>query len=281
MDPLIIGDAKARKKRLEKEIKVAYREKHNGLVLKSRISSGIEVKMKLRLARCLMPSYWKFAKLSRDDVQSIFKDCPAKDVWLLAVALGVINLSPSSFRTSYTSLNDIAIGSKKFAISKILEHFEQEFGANQETVLDNQSLSMDHVPALPKFYISKQEYNRLLSTILPKMTFFSEPTIIHSIFHYRENTVWVAIHFEGECLYAVKLYPYFIFKESGRENASMKSSQLPLVKFVKDTKVDDYNNRQYPVSKSSENYIEDTTVQPEEEQIYYVVLDDGALFAYH
>ncbi len=278
MDPLLVVK---NIRRPPKQIRVQYKEKHNGLVLKSRISSNIEVKMHVRLARCLMPSYWKFAKLSRADVQSILGYSHAKDVWLLALALGVISLSPSSFRTSYTSLNDIAIGSRQPAIKNILAKFELEFVHNQEVILDNGSLSLDHVPALPKFYLTKQEYDRLSTTILPELKFFSEPMEIHSIFHYRENTLWVAIHFEGECLYAVKLWPKSIFEKSGRQNAALKCSQLPLVKFIKDQKVDDYNNQQYPVAECSENNNDNKHNPQPEEQVYCVVLDDGALFAFH
>jgi len=100
--------------------KIHYHEKHNGLVLKSRLVSNITVQLRLTLPCSLMPSYWVKNKLSKTDVTSILDALPSRDVWLLGLATGAVTLAPSSFRTAYSNVEDILITSKASVIRKIL-----------------------------------------------------------------------------------------------------------------------------------------------------------------
>ncbi len=234
---------------MNKQISVTYREKNDGLSLKSIISCGIQVTLRLTLPRCLMPSYWKFAFLSKQDVQSILEKMPPREVWLLGLAIGAVTLAPSSFRTSYIHLGDIQITSKANVMSRILGKFEQLFATNQQTMLDTSTVSLHHVPALPKFYLTKLEYDKLASTILPELCFFGPTSTVKRIFSYRSYSKWVAIAFEGDSLYALRLVTEEHYKKSHREKKFGIVTKMPLLQY--------------------------------EDSVYAILCDDGVLFGFH
>jgi hypothetical protein len=234
---------------MSKHINVEYHEKQDGLLLKSIISSDIQVTLKLTLPRCLMPSYWKFSFLSKPDVQSILEKMPPREVWLLGLAIGAVTLAPSSFRTSYTHLGDIQITSKANVITRILGKFEHLFAANQQNMLDTSTSSLHHDPALPKFYLTKPEYDQLASTILPELSFFGPVSIVNKVFHYRLDSQWIAVAFEGESLYALRIVLEDIYKASKREKKFGIVTKMPLLQC--------------------------------DDEIYAVLCDDGALFGFH
>jgi hypothetical protein len=234
---------------MSKAIHVEYFEKLNGLVLKSNISSDIQVKFRLTLSRCLMPSYWKFAFLSKQDVRAILDVLPSRDVWLLGLAIGAVTLAPSSFRTAYAHLGDILITSKANVITRILLKYEQMFSINQQPMLDTSAISLHHVPALPKFFIPKMEYDKLSACILPDFQFFGPVAKVNQFFTYRENSQWIAIAFEGDCLYALRIVTDDDYKKSEREKRFGVATKMPIVMIA--------------------------------DQKYAILCDDGALFGFH
>ncbi len=236
---------------MSKSINVEYQEKTNGLVLKSTIYADIKIKFRLTLSRCLMPSYWKFANLSKKDVRAILDVLPSRDVWLLGLAIGAVTLAPSSFRTAYAHLGDILITSKANVINHILLKFERQFSENEKSILDNSIVSLHHNPSLPKFYILKVEFDKLANTLLPDLQFFGSRTNVNHLFTYRENSQWIAIAFEGDALYALRAVPEEDYIKSKREKIFGIATKMPLI-------------------------ILQTT-----NQVYAILSDDGALFGFH
>jgi hypothetical protein len=228
---------------------VEFQEKYNGLVLKATIFGEVVVKLRLTLSRCMMPSYWKFAFLSRRDVMSILDFLPARDVWLLGLGLGVVSLSPSIFKTAYAHLGDILITSKAGVITRILQKYEQLFEQNQQAMLDTSAASLHHVPALPKFFLYKQEYTKLSSTLTTNFQFYNTDQIdVKEIFDYREDTKWIAIAFEGDCLHALRLVPYATYIKARHEKQLCVATKMPLLTY--------------------------------KDQAYAILCDDGALFGF-
>ena len=234
-----------RKKEIMKNTKVTYQEKHNGLVLKSKLISHVTIKLRLTLPRALMPSYWKSNKLSKSDVISILDTLPSREVWLLGLAIGAASLAPSCFRTAYSSISDILITSKATVIRKIVHKLAHMFQLFQESMLDDTAVSMHHVPALPKHYISQSQFLNLSQDILPALNIFS--TIeINRLFEY-QNYTWIAIAFEGHFIFALRTVSLETYNQSKREKPIGYATQMP-------------------------------TIQVEQQQ-YKILCDDGILFA--
>jgi hypothetical protein len=210
-----------------KHTKVNYYEKHDGLVLKSKLISNITIKLRLTLPRCLMPSYFKSHKLSRKDVISILDTLPSRDVWLLGLAIGAANLAPSCFRTAYSNVNDILITSKATVIRKIVHKLEHMLTVHHESMLDDSPVSLHHVPALPKHYIPHDDFLRLSQDILPCLNIF-EVVEINRLFHY-ENGTWIAIAFEGVFIFALRAIELEVYNESRREKQEGFATKMPII----------------------------------------------------
>ncbi len=216
-----------RKKEIMKNTKVVYQEKHNGLVLKSKLISHVTIKLRLTLPRALMPSYWKINKLSKKDVISILDTLPSREVWLLGLAIGAASLAPSCFRTAYSSLNDILITSKATVIRKIVHKLASMFQIYQESMLDDTAVSMHHVPALPKHYISQADFLSLSQDILPALNIF-DIIEINQLFHYQSYT-WIAIAFEGHFIFALRTVSLDTYKKSKREKPVGYATKMPVI----------------------------------------------------
>ena len=170
---------------------------------------------------------------------------PSREVWLLGLAIGAASLAPSCFRTAYSSINDILITSKATVIRKIVHKLAHIFQAYQEPMLDDTAVSMHHVPALPKHFISQADFLNLSLDILPALNLF-DIIEINRLFHY-QNYTWIAIAFEGHFIFALRTISLDIYQKSKREKSVGYATKMP-------------------------------TIQVQQHQ-YKILCDDGILFA--
>lgn len=194
--------------------KIQYYEKHEGLVLKSKLFCNIMISLRLTLPCSLMPSYWIKNKLSASDVASILDANTSRDVWLLGFAVGAVTLAPSSFRTSYSSPADISITSKASVIRKILFKLGHLLVLHKNSALNDCGVSLQHIPALPKHYVTEQEFYNVSQDILPCIDML-HVIKVNKLFLF-QGTKWVAIAFEGDAIFALRAVEETIYKKSNR-----------------------------------------------------------------
>jgi hypothetical protein len=175
-----------------------------------------------------MPSYWKQHKLSKQDVEVIMDACAPRDIWLLGIAIGATtNLPPSSFRTSYSSPQDIWITSKASVVRKIVTKLQHMFFEHPHSALDSSPISAHHHPPLPVHYLSEADFHRLSEHMLPVLNIF-EVLQVPRLFPHLGNQ-FIAIAFEGYSIFALRAVPEEVYQAANREEGNSILCRMPII----------------------------------------------------
>jgi hypothetical protein len=183
------------------------------------INPSMNIVIKGHLPTCILPDYWTRHRLSRRDVDTIVAYIPTKIVWMCAILFG-ISCPWYTLRSSSSSTMGITMSSKAVAIDMILE----KTGLRLEDIdrLDTESVeSFDHIPPIPKYLLSRPEYDSIscgiTNDLLPRsLSLPSEPLgIIPIIFPYM-GLNWIPVGIEGDsiCCNAVRREDEHIQTES-------------------------------------------------------------------
>jgi hypothetical protein len=164
---------------------------------------------------CILPDYWTRHHLSRKDVDTIVAYIPTKIIWLCAMIYG-ITVPWYSLRSSSSTTMGITMSSKAVALDLILDKVGIKLDSQNR--LDTESLeSLDHIPPIPKYMISKTDYSLISSGItndlLPTSLLLPSDSvgIIPIIYSYL-NLEWVPVGIEGDSICCNAVVPYKVIQ---------------------------------------------------------------------
>lgn len=122
-------------------------------------------KIRVSLHMQLLPRIWTRHGYSRDDVKQMLSDPPAQVLYLLALMMGPLGISPShsAARISYSGPMCMTYSSKAIVSRKILEFACSNIVLSKNSVLDRVRV-MD-VPALPVHQVSQRLFADILTEI--------------------------------------------------------------------------------------------------------------------
>ena len=166
--------------------------------------SGLTVHVYGRLPTCILPSYWKRHNLTRKDIDTIISYVPTNILWKCAILYGI---TPPwySLRSSSSSSVTVSLSGKAIAVEMLLDH-TNVIPSTDAPVLDTDSVdSLEHVPPIPKYYVSKQIYdmlhNNICSQLLPESLILPGDSIGTISYLYTFlNRDWVPVSIEGESI---------------------------------------------------------------------------------
>ena len=167
--------------------------------------------VKLTLPITMTLPYIKRHMLSMKDLEQFTEVASANIQWLTVLLLGT-DVSPSSIKWSCSSPYDVLVSSKAIATKKILKKYNHTFSKINK--LDNSSITIEHVPGLPKHYVSSEMFEQITRIVTPNVSPFTV-TDIAGTFEML-GVRWMASTFESYFIYCIRVVTKESYEKSNK-----------------------------------------------------------------
>ena len=161
----------------------------------------------MHIPACIDPAYWDRHELTLVDIQSIIEHIPSWYMWCLSVVYNRF-CTWSTVQIAYSTPYRLIVNNKSMALQNILRQVRYDVVSRVVDRLDQTSHTVfDHVPALPKYYVSYEAFSRLICNLVPNLAplcFQAQPGVIPYCELFMER-LWVPTHRNGNkiCLCAL------------------------------------------------------------------------------